>query len=247
MNLLTLEAQEIGALLSPGDRRALHISRVLGKGPGDCVAAGILTTDPFGPAPGSLGRATVRKLDAQGLVLDYEALGEAPPLWPLRLLLGFPRPIQGARLLRDLASLGVGEIVLTGTMLGERSYLESDLWKKGGYLAALREGAEQAGNPRVPRASREWSVARALAALGRQEGEGRFVLHPGEGFPRLGATSLLAPLSLAIGSERGWSPEELCQLETAGFVQLSLGSRILKTETASVAAVALALGRMGYL
>ncbi|MFZ4616912.1 MAG: RsmE family RNA methyltransferase [Rectinemataceae bacterium] len=247
MNLLTLEKSEIGALLPPGDRRALHISRVLGKGPGDQVAAGMLTIDPFGPAPGSLGRATVRKLDAEGLVLDYEAQGEAPPLWQVRLLLGFPRPIQGARLLRDLASLGVGEIVLTGTMLGERSYLESDLWKKGGYLAALREGAEQAGNPRVPRASREWSVARAIGTMSREEGAGRFVLHPGEGFARLGSAALTAPLTLAIGSERGWTEEELSGLEEAGFVPLSLGDRILKTETACVAAVALALGQMGYL
>jgi RsmE family RNA methyltransferase len=247
VNLLTLEKSEIGALLPPGDRRALHISTVLGKKPGDSIAAGILTIDPFGPAPGSLGRASVRQLDAEGLVLDYEALGESPPLWPLRLLLGFPRPIQGARLLRDLASLGVGEIVLTGTMLGERSYLESDLWKKGGYLQALREGAEQAGNPRLPRASRQWSVARALGALPQEAGAGRYVLHPGEGCARLSATALAAPLTLAIGSERGWAAEELCQLEEAGFVRLSLGSRILKTETACVAAVALALGQLGYL
>jgi RsmE family RNA methyltransferase len=51
---------------------------------------------------------------------------------------------------------------------------------------------------------------------------------------------------LAIGSERGWTPAELDLLAARGFSFASLGDRILKTETAAVTAVAIALSKLGY-
>jgi 16S rRNA U1498 N3-methylase RsmE len=52
---------------------------------------------------------------------------------------------------------------------------------------------------------------------------------------------------LVIGSERGWSESERAQLEAAGFLRLSMGSRALRTETACVAAAILALEKIGAL
>lgn len=258
MNLLILESAEIGRLLPAGDRRCQHLLRVLKKRPGERVEAGLRVEEPFAAAPGSLGSALIEALDEGGLLLSYEPRAEAPPLRPLRLLLGFPRPIQGGRLLKDLASLGVAEILLCGTELGEKSYLESDLWKKGEYRRALLEGAEQAANPRIPRVSRHWTLRAALEAMGgagpaAPGGEpdwaaGRRVcLHPSPGALRLGSLVLEAPLSLAIGSERGWTEAELERLRGAGFIVAGLSDRILKTETAALAAVSLALAALGYL
>ncbi len=47
-------------------------------------------------------------------------------------------------------------------------------------------------------------------------------------------------VTLAIGPEGGWSESELKLSETLGFVPVHLGNRILRTETAAVAAVSLA-------
>jgi RsmE family RNA methyltransferase len=52
---------------------------------------------------------------------------------------------------------------------------------------------------------------------------------------------------LAVGSERGWSEAERELLDRAGFARLSLGSRILRTETASTAAAVLTLEKIGFL
>lgn len=258
MNLVLLEKSDIGTLLPPGDRRVLHIGRILKKKTGGEFAAGILTEDPFGAAPGSLGTARIESLDEFGLRLIYEPEREAPPLRPLRLLLGFPRPIQGGRLLKDLATLGVADIILCGTELGEKSYLESDLWKKGEYRRSLHEGAEQAGNPRIPRVSRAWSLRAALAALTAETArtaraaepawnEGtRICLHPG-GASRLRDLGATRAVTLAIGSERGWTQAELAQLAEAGFSTAGLGDRILKTETAAISAVSIILEGLGYL
>jgi 16S rRNA (uracil1498-N3)-methyltransferase len=47
-------------------------------------------------------------------------------------------------------------------------------------------------------------------------------------------------LGLCVASEGGWSERELLKAASCGFASVSLGSRILRTETAAIAAVALA-------
>ena len=42
---------------------------------------------------------------------------------------------------------------------------------------------------------------------------------------------------LLIGSEGGLSPEEIAMTETEGFTEVLLGKRVLRTETASLAAI----------
>jgi RsmE family RNA methyltransferase len=54
-----------------------------------------------------------------------------------------------------------------------------------------------------------------------------------------------APVVLAFGSERGWSAAERDFLRTKNFFLVHLGSRVLRTETAVVTAVALVKARLG--
>jgi RsmE family RNA methyltransferase len=246
MNILVLEPGETGALLPREDRRFEHLTKVLHKKPGDSVLAGC--TD------GRIGRAVILRMDSGGLALDFIPEGEAPPLYSIRLILGFPRPIQAARIFKDLGSLGVGEIILTGTDLGEKSYIQSDFFSKGEYRRSLVEGAEQAGSPRLPTILRHWTLDRCLASLEFPEapGENRYFLHPAPEHPPFSA--LLAcdgrknrRLTLAVGSERGWTERECVALGEAGFHPASLGTRILKTETAALTAVVLALASMSLL
>ncbi len=246
MNLLVLEAGEVGERLPRSDRRVEHVRKILRKKPGDTLAAGIAGVADGG-AP--LGLATVEELDEKGARFSFIPEREAPPLRPLVLVLGLPRPIQANRILKDLASLGVARIILCGTELGEKSYADSDLYLKGEFRRPLLEGAEQAGNPRLPDVSTAPSLKLALRVLEGFAGA-RLALDPyrtagplGAWLPDDGEDSVL----LAIGSERGWTPRELAELEGARFACRDLGDRILKTETAAVAAASLVLARLGYL
>ena len=47
-------------------------------------------------------------------------------------------------------------------------------------------------------------------------------------------------ICLAIGPERGWTDDEAMAFDRAGFTMASLGPGILRTDTAAIAAVALA-------
>jgi len=268
VNLLILEGGESGTIIDRSDRRYEHVKKVLKKQAGDEVEAGIATDSPFGPAPGSIGIALIDSLDERGMKLTYRPVREAEPLPPLRLILGFPRPIQANRIFKDLTSLGLAELVLTGTELGEKSYLESDFFRAREYRRPLLEGAEQAANPRLARVSQHWSLRQCLESLDHaDEGslgpceppwpEGKCIaLHPdGKARPLSvalakedsSARPATTPVTMAIGSERGWTEREINMLRDHGFEICSLGSRILKTETACAAAISLALASMSLI
>jgi 16S rRNA (uracil1498-N3)-methyltransferase len=52
---------------------------------------------------------------------------------------------------------------------------------------------------------------------------------------------------MAIGPEGGFTPDELEAFRVAGFSQVSLGPRILRTETAAIAAMVWLQARFGDL
>ncbi len=54
-------------------------------------------------------------------------------------------------------------------------------------------------------------------------------------------------IALLIGPEGGFSQDEVEQAQTVGFLPVSLGPRILRTETAAIVATALAQGYLGDL
>lgn len=244
MNIVLFDREELAAPLPADDRRARHITGVLGLEPGDRVRAGIIG----GPA----GWATLAAVATDGsLQLDFAAAEESgrgapPPLQPVTLLLGHPRPIVLRRMLRDLSTLGVSRIVVVHTELGEKSYLRSKLWDGDTVRRLLIEGAEQAGATALPRVTKAWRLADAIreAAAG-QETVPRVVYDTGSA----GAEGAAAGPGrvIAVGSERGWTERERAVLAEQGFRTATLGARIIRTETAAVAAVTLTLSQLGSL
>ncbi|MCL2138720.1 MAG: 16S rRNA (uracil(1498)-N(3))-methyltransferase [Treponema sp.] len=238
MNIILFEAHEAFCLLLRRDERTIHLLKVLHKKEGDFFEAGILG--------GNSGSGKIEKIHADGSICFTLNL-HTPPLarLPIRVAVGFPRPIQIRRLLRDLSSMGVQAIDFFGTELGEKSYRSTTLFADGGAHAALIEGAAQSRDTILPEINifgrlEEWieknppltecnGSSALLIAADNVRPQGTFT----------GIASAKRPVVLAIGSERGWSDRERNLLETAGFMRLSLGSRALRTETACIAATAL--------
>lgn len=240
MNIVLFEGE---CRFPRADERYAHIRKVLKKGQGDSFLAGLVN--------GPEGTAVITSLDDKELRFEFRPEREMRPLYPLSVIVGFPRPIQLKRLLRDLASLGVSSICLAGTELGEKSYRESSLVSRGAAHAALIDGCMQAGGTAVPELIMCPSVAEAIRAVRASESAAVLLDTVNADSTLIGAdfgrVDSSRPLALAIGSERGWTEGERACFREAGFMACSMGSRILRTETAATAAVAIALAKAGFM
>ena len=263
MNICLFESSEIECpqpSLSFDDVRGRHILEVLHKKAGDDFTAGIID--------GKSGLATITKIDdsARKIFFDFTPTGDGKPLNPLIMIVGFPRPIQLRRLLRDVAALGVRELHLTGTELGEKSYMQSDLAQPEKARELLLEGTVQAGSTHVPRVFIHKSVRDCLESMNCQ-GSLRLSKDPlliclDNVNPKCSLSEAIsgAPairqaqeprvegeVIAAIGSERGWTAGERKLFEDAGFIRCGMGERIMRTETAVTVAGAIILNSMGRL
>jgi len=81
------------------------------------------------------------------------------------MIIGFPRPIQLKRLLRDMAALGVSSVRLCGTELGEKSYLKASLSDPAEVYKMLLDGTVQAASAHVPKPCVYPTLAAGLDAL----------------------------------------------------------------------------------
>lgn len=256
MNICLFEQEEISKPLNVDDPRAQHIIKVLHKGVGDSFSAGVIG--------GQAGTATITKIDG-AIHFTFTPQSDGKPLFPLHMIIGFPRPIQLKRLLRDMAALGVSSVRLCGTELGEKSYLKASLSDPAEVYKMLLDGTVQAASAHVPEPFVYPTLTACLDALAAKPAPPVIVgLDPTIRAPLLlaldnvkPAQSLGAflranppagrPVFAAIGSERGWSPAERALLEERGFVRLGMGQRVMRTETACTVSASLILSEMGAL
>ena len=234
------------------DKRAQHILKVLHKVKGDSFTAGVID--------GASGTALITGIDdtAKKIYFDFTANVKGKPLNPVKMIVGFVRPIQLRRLLRDVAALGVCELHLTGTELGEKSYMQSDLAQPDKLYELLLEGTIQAGSTHVPKVfvhktlkeCLEYTRSLSLSKGSKGQQKEQLIcldnINPACSLGQVdfsGAAGVVA----AIGSERGWTDKERALLEQAGFIRCGMGERIMRTETAVTVAGAIILNSMGVL
>ena len=117
---------------------------------------------------------------------------------------------------------------------GERAAKRAEHWQ-----AVVVASCEQCGRNRLPRVQPLLTFDAYLAAeAARREGALRLMLSPRSAhglrdFDRPGG-----PIVLLAGPEGGFSPQEERAAERAGFLPARVGPRVLRTETAAVAALA---------
>lgn len=238
MNIILFTEEELQAPLPLKDPRARHIRKVLRLGKGDTVHIGLIN--------GPRGTAHIVDINERGLWFNCHFSDNIPQLHPVTMLIGLPRPRSARRILKDVTTQGASELHFVATEMGEKSYLHSNLWQDKGYMHLLREGAEQAFCTRLPKVEVHPSLKHYLNQL--DEDTDRLALDNYEATAPLRAYSLQHKRCiLAVGSERGWSDTEREQLRTHQFTLVSIGERVLKTETACIAGLAITLEKFGII
>ncbi len=94
----------------------------------------------------------------------------------------------------------------------------------------------------LPEIFPEATPERAIAA----SPVGTRVVMEGSGSPFRGSNLGGAPITVAIGPEGGFEPQELTELQAAGFKAVSVGRSVLRFETAAVAGLAVARAMLDW-
>ena len=260
MNIVLFLPGEDPSFLPAGDSRAVHILTVLGMRQGERFDMGVVG--------GALGKGRIVSASPSGIEIAWEPGPPPRPLSPLTLLVGMVRPIMGRRIVRDLSTIGVCRLLFFPADRGEGSYRGASFYRNVEFLVPLVEGASQGFTTLVPEARVVSSLEEGLALAGSGDAESAGTGKATEAVGAAGISGAAAgyaldnyeaafplgspgpvhlPAVLAVGPERGWSPRERDLFRDRGFTLSHLGPRVLRTETACVAATVLLLAAAGKL
>jgi 16S rRNA (uracil1498-N3)-methyltransferase len=230
----------VGTSIALPDTAANHLARVLRMREGDgCV---LFNGD------GHDYDARITAISKRGVLADIvgvRAIDNESPLH-VTLLQGIARGEKMDLILQKATELGVAAVV---PVMAERTEVKLDAERTEKRVAHWRSviasACEQSGRARLPTLSAPAALVDAASAV--DTGAMRLTLDP------VGEVSLATvqvtrdAVVVAIGPEGGWSPRDRDILSAAGFTGLRLGPRILRTETAGLAAIAALQSRFGDL
>jgi 16S rRNA (uracil1498-N3)-methyltransferase len=147
-------------------------------------------------------------------------------------------------IVQKATELGVARIIPVQSRRGVVRLDPAQAASKAAHWRAIVVSAcEQCGRNRLPAVETPRRLLEYLGSL--TVGGARLLLDPGGG-PRR-AAPIGAEVTVAIGPEGGLDEEEIEAFRLAGFEAMRLGPRVLRTETAAIAALACLQGRYGDL
>ncbi len=183
------------------------------------------------------GESWLAALTEDGAVVLEPLLTQTELPVPVTLAIALPKGSGFDDVVRQVTELGVSCIV---PILSERTLLKPsenrlDRWRK-----IAQEAAEQSERQVVPvvREPMAWKTFLKTPI----DGMGLLCWERGEGSVGFGA--IQGPVTIAIGPEGGWTLAEVEAARAAGYGVLSLGPRILRAVTASVAVMAIAASHL---
>jgi 16S rRNA (uracil1498-N3)-methyltransferase len=222
--------------------QAEHLARVLRAQPGmeaDVVAGGhVFHAEVAGAAPGEVRFNLIAEV-------------EADPSLPVTLVMSvfkFDRMEWAIEKATELGVAAVAPVIARRTEkhLAQAAEKRAERWRR-----IAHEAAQQARRSDVPvihaPAQLADRVRAASMATGPASGSTYIVLAEQERTTTLrlaldeaivGAQAEMPALQIAIGPEGGWAPDEEALFDANGWRAASLGPRILRAETASIAALA---------
>ena len=215
------------SILLPEDsaHHALHVLRVR---TGEEI---VLFNGRGGEYPSRI--AAIERLKVLVDILSHDPVERESPL-RVTLVQGVSASEKMDFTIRKAVELGVAEIrpVLAAASVarpkGERAALRQGHWQRVAIAAC-----EQCGRNRIP-------VVHPLVDADRFNDESRNVkllLSPRSEL-RFSALKLSSDITFAAGPEAGFNADEEAAFLRAGFVPVKLGPRVLRTETAALAALA---------
>ena len=238
-----------GAIVELARDTASHLAKVLRARSGDEI---ILFNGDGREFTGAI--EAVRGSRVSASIGAARSIDRESPL-ALTLLQCVPRGDRMDFIVQKATELGVGRIV---PVLSQRSVVRLDdaqgASKQAHWRAVAVSACEQCGRNRLPTVDAPQLLLNYLGAMTPNKTPGllRLVLEPERAARAARAAHADIPAAgpvtgadIAIGPEGGFAPEELEAFELSAFSRLGLGPRVLRTETAAIAAIVVLQARFG--
>jgi 16S rRNA (uracil1498-N3)-methyltransferase len=172
----------------------------------------------------------------------------------LTLVQCVPRGDRMDFIVQKATELGVVRII---PVLSQRSVVRLDegqaASKQLHWRAVAVSACEQCGRNRLPSVASPQPLLNYLGALAQANESLRLVLEPERARRTerstqsidIASSQSVSLAEIAIGPEGGFAPEELEAFDLSSFCRLGLGPRVLRTETAAIAAIVVLQARFG--
>jgi 16S rRNA (uracil1498-N3)-methyltransferase len=226
----------IGDVITLDEEQSRHIAKSLRMNVGDMITA----CDGSGSDYGC--RIEEITKDCVILAVCYKQASDSEPSVKVSLYQGVPKGDKTEDIIQKCVELGVYEITPTLTKRSISRPDEKQAAKKQiRYNKISLEAAQQSGRGIVPQVNKMITLKEAIATC---TADLKILFYEGGGEPikkiLADFSKDKAPESIAIfiGPEGGFAPEEAELLTENGAISATLGKRILRTQTAPVAALA---------
>ena len=232
----TTEISDGTAVLRGGD--AHHLSRVMRGKLGDTVILCDGSAVEYTATITGFGDETVEFSVEPG----YPSAAE--PTVDVTLLVGYPKQDKLEQVIRHGVELGCDHFIPFFSRYCVAAPKKEEQ-KNERYNRIAFEAAKQSGRGVVPQVELPVTYKQMLADAARNDAA--FFCYEAGGEPLLSRLGGAETIGLITGSEGGFSPEEAAAAREAGCVQIGLGPRILRCETAPLAALAAVMTLTGNL
>ncbi len=209
---------------------ARHVAKSLRMKTGDMLTV----TDGSGYDYGCMIEEITK--DSVRLKVCYKQEGKTEPSCKVTVYQGVPKGTKLEDIIQKCVELGAVKIVPVLTKRCVSRPDEKSAEKKNArYRKIALEASQQSGRGIVPEISPQLTLKQAAA---EDNSEIKIVFYEGGGEPLKNIVNKTAKsVSFYIGPEGGFEPDEVALLEQRGAVRATLGKRILRTQTAPVAAL----------
>lgn len=185
--------------------------------------------------------ALIKRLDKSGLTLSVAERREVNRESPLGVVLaqGISSGERMDYTVQKCVELGITAIQPLTTQRSLVRLTSERADKRVGHWQSVAAAAcEQCGRNVVPEILPVQPLMKWLGAAQSSRENARYLLSPHSNTRLRELARPQGTLALLVGPEGGWNPDETSAAVGAGFIPLTLGPRVLRTETAAVAALA---------
>ena len=230
-----------GSTLELEGDKARYLGRVLRLHPDDEIH--VFNGD------GAQRAAVIQTITKNAVTLRIGERHETHTESPLRvhLVQGVSRGERMDFVIQKATELGVKRVTPVLTEYGDVKLDAKRAGKRREHWQSVAQSAcEQSGRVRVPLIDAPVPL-KTWFGEGPAEVDKQLILRPGAATALSGIDAPSTKVCLLIGPEGGFSETEYEDADIAGFLPVSLGPRVLRTETAAVAALSVLQAKWGDL